>query len=101
MTTITAALLLLGAALAGFGILAFLAAVPGWPDVETLHLTCLAARHGRNIGIVGLASWLTTWPTTNAGYTLLVAATLTTVALSCIVTVAAPVLMKRAAAWSF
>lgn len=100
MTTITGALLLLGACLAGFGILAFLAAVPGTPDPETLRLTYLAALYGRHAGRVGLAAWLITWPTTSASYTLLLMAAAVTVVLSHLVTRAAPELMRRAAAWS-
>ncbi len=100
MTTITAALLFLGTCLTGFGILAFFAAVPGMPDVETLRLTYLAALFGRHVGRVGLALWLTTWPTASAGYSLLFAATAVTVVVSYLVTRAAPELIRRAAAWS-
>lgn len=100
MTTITAALLLIGASLAGFGILAFLAAAPGTPDIETLRLTYLAALHGRHIGYAGLATWLVTWPTASAGYCLLLMAAVATTAASPLVTLAAPALMRRAATWS-
>lgn len=100
MATITAALLLLGASLAGFGILAFLAAAPGMPDVETLRLTYLAALYGRHVSRVGLALWLATWPTTSPGYTLLFAAAFAAFILSYFVTRAAPALMQRAATWS-
>lgn len=100
MTTITAALLFLGTCLGGFGFLAFLAAVPGMPDVETLRLTYLAALYGRRVGRVGIALWLATWPTASAGDSLLFAAAAVTVVVSYLVTRAAPKLMWRAAAWS-
>lgn len=101
MTTTAAAALFLGAALTGFGILAFLAAAPGTPDVETLRLTYLAALHGRHISYAGLAVWIVSWPTASAGYCLLPMAAVATAAASPLVTLAAPALMQRAATWSF
>lgn len=74
MTTITAALLLIGACTAGFGTLAFLACATTGPDRETLRLTWLAARCGRRTACAGLALWLTAWPTTCAALTLLLLA---------------------------
>ena len=100
MDTITAALLLLGAALAAFGTLAFLAAAPGIPDSETLRLAYLAARAGRRIAAPGLGLWLLAWPTTGAGYALLLAVAATAYTASFLVTRAAPELIRRAAAWS-
>ena len=100
MTTITVALLLLGACLAGFGFLAFLAAAPGMPDVETLRLTYLAAYHGRNLAGAGIALWLIAHPATAAPYTLLILAAGAAATAAGLVVRAAPVLMKRAAAWT-
>jgi len=109
-TTITLALLLIGACLAGFGTLAFLAAVPAAPDpdgtnpsapdVETLRLTWLAARHGRHVAGLGLAMWLAAHPATAAPYTALLIAAGVAFATSYLTTRAAPELMKRAAAWT-
>lgn len=110
MTTITCALLLLGACLAGFGTLAFLAAVPAAPDpdgtnpsapdTETLRLTWLAALHGRHVAGAGIALWMATHPGAAALYTaLLIAAGLAFLA-SYITTRAAPELIRRAAAWT-
>lgn len=100
MTTITVALLLLGASLAGLGTLAFLAAVPGTPDVETLRLTYLAARHGRRLAGAGLALWGFVHPTVPAVYALLILAAGAAFTAACFTTRAAPVLMQRAAQWT-
>lgn len=110
MTTITCALLLLGACLAGFGTLAFFAAVPSSPDpdggspsapdVETLRLTWLAALHGRHIAGIGLALWTAAHPATAAPYTALLIAAGAAFFTSFFTTRAAPEMMRRAAAWS-
>lgn len=94
MTTITCALLVLGAALAGFGTFAFLACATTGPDRETLRLTWLAARYGRRTATTGLALWLTAWPTTGAFFTLLLLAAACTATASHI-TRGAPELMRR------
>lgn len=94
MTTITAALLLLGACLAGFGTAAFLACATTGPDRETLRLTWLAARYGRRTATAGLALWLTAWPTTGAALTLLLLAAACSATASHI-TRGAPELMRR------
>jgi hypothetical protein len=101
MTTITAALLLAGGALAGFGVLAFLAAAPGWPDVETLRLTYLAALHGRRLAAAGIASWAVAHPTVPAPCVLLILAAGIAATAACLPVRAAPALMRRAAAWSY
>lgn len=100
MNTITAALLLLGFALTGFGTFAFLAAAPAAPDPETLRLAYLAAWAGQRIATPGLLLWFVAWPTTAAGYTLLFGAALAALAVSFLVTRAAPELIQRAATWS-
>lgn len=100
MDIITAALLFLGTCLGAFGTLAFLAAAPATPDPETLRLAYLAARLGRRIAAPGLGLWLLAWPTTSAGYTLLIAAAAVAFTASFFVTRGAPELIRRAAAWS-
>ena len=100
MTTVTAALLLAGAALAGFGFLAFLAAAPGWPDVETLRLTYLAARHGQRIAGAGITLRWLAHPSVPAPLAVLIPAAGIAGIAACLVVRAAPVLMQRAAAWS-
>jgi hypothetical protein len=94
MTTITAALLFLGACLAGAGTFAFLACATTGPDRETLRLTWLAARYGRRTATTGLALWLTAWPTTGAALTLLLLVAACTATASHI-TRGAPELMRR------
>lgn len=94
MTTITAALLLLGALLAGFGTFAFLACATTGPDRETLRLTWIAARYGRRTATAGLALWLLAWPTTGAALTLLLLAAASAATASHI-TRGAPELIRR------
>lgn len=94
MTTITAALLALGACLAGFGTLTFLACATTGPDRETLRLTWLAARYGRRTATAGLALWLAAWPTTGAALTLLLLVAACAATASHI-TRGAPELMRR------
>lgn len=101
MTTIIAALLLLGVALAAFGSLAFLAAAPGTPDVETLRLTYLAARHGRTLANAGITLWAFAHPSVPAPLAVLIPAAAIAATAACLVVRAAPALMRRAAAWSF
>ena len=96
MTTITAAMLFLGTCLAGLGTAAFLASATSSPDAETLRLTWIAARTGRRIATAGLALWLTAWPTTGAGYTLLLAAA-AAAATASFITRGAPELARRCA----
>lgn len=100
MATITAALLFLGGCLTGAGTLAFLAAAPAAPDPETLRIAYWAARYGRRIAAPGLAGWVLAWPTTSAGYALLLAAAAVAFVASYFVTRGAPELIRRAAAWS-
>lgn len=94
MTTITLALLLIGACVAGFGTLTFLATATTGADRETLRLTYLAARYGRRTATTGLALWATAWPTTGAVVTLLLLAAASTATASHI-TRGAPELMRR------
>lgn len=94
MTTITCALLFLGACLAGLGTFAFLAVATTGPDRETLRLTWLAARYGRRTASAGLALWLAAWPTTGAVFTLLLLAAASSATASHI-TRGAPELMRR------
>jgi len=94
MTTITAALLLLGTCLAGFGTTAFLAVATTGPDRETLRLTWLAACYGRRAATAGLGLWLIAWPTTGAALTLLLLAAASSATASHI-TRGAPELMRR------
>lgn len=94
MTTITAALLLVGACLAGFGTTTFLACATTNPDRETLRLTWLAARYGRRTATAGLGLWLAAWPTTSAALTLLLLAAASAATASHI-TRGAPELMRR------
>ena len=101
MTTVTVALLLLGACLAGFGTVAFLGVAPGWPDVETLRLAYFAALHGRRLAAAGIGSWLIAHPTVPAPYVLLILAAGVAATAACLPVRAAPALMQRAAAWSF
>lgn len=94
MTTITAALLLLGALLAAFGTFAFLACATTGPDRETLRLTWIAARYGRRTACAGLALWLAAHPATPALYTLLLIAAACSATASHI-TRGAPELIRR------
>lgn len=96
MTTITAALLLLGAAFAGLGTFCFLACATTDPDAETLRLTHLSARYGRRAAAAGLALWMLAWPTTPAPYTLLLILAATT-AVASYITRGAPELIRRCA----
>lgn len=110
MTTITAALLLVGACLAGFGTFAFFAAVPAAPDPdgtnpsapdpETLRLTWLAALRGRHTAGFGLFLWKIAHPAMPAPCTLLIAAAFIAVAASYITTRTAPEMIRRAAPWA-
>lgn len=95
MTTITCALLLLGACAAGAGTFAFLACATTAPDTETLRLTHLYARYGRRTAASGLALWLLTWPATGAPYALLLIFAAATATASYI-TRGAPELIRRA-----
>ena len=101
MTAVTVALLVLGACLAGFGTVAFLGAAPGWPDVETLRLTYLAARHGQRIAGAGITLRWLAHPSVPAPLTALIPAAGIAAIAACLVVRAAPVLMQRAAAWIF
>jgi len=109
-TTITAALLLIGACLAAFGTLAFLAATPAAadpdgtnpsaPDPETLRLTWVAALRGRHIAGLGLSLWMIAHPAMPAPCTPLIFAAFIAVAASYITTRAAPEMIRRAAPWA-
>lgn len=101
MTTITAALLLLGTCLAGFGTFAFLASATTGADPETLRITLLAALFGRDFAGSGLLLWLFAHPATPAPYTLLLMAASAALLAAQFTIRAAPGIIRRAASWSF
>ncbi|NUQ98348.1 MAG: hypothetical protein HOY79_17950 [Streptomyces sp.] len=93
-TTITAALLLIGALVAGFATFVFLASATTGADRETLRLTWLAARYGRRSACAGLVLWAVAHPATPALYTLLLLAA-GCAATASHITRGAPELMRR------